>query len=58
MPAKKVTADEKNDIQLVKTGIAGLDDVLHGGLTAGALYLVEGTSGTGKTPSRGPWRCT
>jgi circadian clock protein KaiC len=26
-----------------------LDEVLHGGLTAGGLYLVEGTSGTGKT---------
>ena len=34
---------------LVKTGIAGLDEVLHGGLVAGALYLVEGTAGTGKT---------
>jgi circadian clock protein KaiC len=38
-----------DEITLAKTGIAGLDEVLHGGLTAGALYLVEGTAGTGKT---------
>ncbi len=31
------------------TGIAGLDDVLNGGLTPERLYLVEGTPGTGKT---------
>ncbi|MCC0804979.1 circadian clock protein KaiC [Methylobacterium sp. W2] len=33
----------------VSTGIAGLDDVLAGGLTQGRLYLVEGSPGTGKT---------
>jgi circadian clock protein KaiC len=31
------------------TGIAGLDDVLGGGLTADQLYLIEGVPGTGKT---------
>ncbi|MBL8535001.1 MAG: AAA family ATPase [Betaproteobacteria bacterium] len=31
------------------TGIAGLDDVLHGGLTPERLYLVEGMPGSGKT---------
>jgi circadian clock protein KaiC len=31
------------------TGIAGLDDILGGGLTAERLYIVEGTPGTGKT---------
>jgi circadian clock protein KaiC len=31
------------------TGIAGLDDVLGGGLTAHRVYLVEGSPGTGKT---------
>ena len=31
------------------TGIAGLDDVLNGGLTANRLYLVEGMPGSGKT---------
>jgi circadian clock protein KaiC len=38
-----------DEITLAKTGIAGLDEVLHGGLTGGALYLVEGAAGTGKT---------
>jgi circadian clock protein KaiC len=33
----------------VSTGIAGLDDVLRGGLTPSRLYLVEGNPGTGKT---------
>jgi circadian clock protein KaiC len=34
---------------LLSTGVAGLDDVLGGGLTARRLYLVEGRPGTGKT---------
>jgi circadian clock protein KaiC len=33
----------------VRTGIAGLDDILGGGLPKGHLYLVEGDPGTGKT---------
>jgi circadian clock protein KaiC len=33
----------------VATGIAGLDDILRGGLSQGGVYLIEGTSGTGKT---------
>src|SRR5690348_16433239 len=31
------------------TGVAGLDDVLGGGLSRNRLYLLEGTPGTGKT---------
>jgi circadian clock protein KaiC len=31
------------------TGIAGLDDILGGGLPTNHLYLVEGTPGSGKT---------
>jgi circadian clock protein KaiC len=31
------------------TGVAGLDDILGGGLPTGHLYLVEGTPGSGKT---------
>jgi circadian clock protein KaiC len=34
---------------LAGTGIPGLDDVLHGGLTPDRLYLVEGVPGSGKT---------
>jgi len=49
MPLQETTADKKDDIKLVETGIAGLDDILRGGLSAGGLYLIEGTSGTGKT---------
>jgi circadian clock protein KaiC len=33
----------------LSTGIAGLDDILHGGLAKGFLYLVEGSPGAGKT---------
>lgn len=33
----------------VATGIAGLDDILSGGLPAEHLYLIEGDPGTGKT---------
>lgn len=33
----------------IGTGVAGLDDVLRGGLPAGHLYLLEGSSGAGKT---------
>ncbi|MGU3391259.1 ATPase domain-containing protein [Sphingomonas sp. M1A8_2b] len=34
---------------IVSTGIAGLDDILGGGLTPQRMYLVQGTPGTGKT---------
>ncbi|HSZ55173.1 MAG TPA: ATPase domain-containing protein, partial [Tepidisphaeraceae bacterium] len=33
----------------VTTGVAGLDDILRGGLTAERLYLIEGNPGSGKT---------
>jgi len=33
----------------LSTGIAGLDDIMGGGLMPGRLYLVEGTPGAGKT---------
>jgi circadian clock protein KaiC len=36
-------------LELASTSVAGLDDVLGGGLTTDRLYLVEGTPGTGKT---------
>ena len=35
--------------ELALTGIAGLDDILGGGLARGRLYLIEGTPGAGKT---------
>ena len=44
-------SDRIGDIgpQRISTGIAGLDDILCGGLDPDRLYLVEGTPGTGKT---------
>ena len=34
---------------LAATGIAGLDDILVGGLTSNRMYVVEGVPGSGKT---------
>lgn len=36
-------------VQRTSTGVAGLDDILEGGLPAGQMYLLEGDPGTGKT---------
>lgn len=36
-------------INRAATGVAGLDDVLGGGLARGRIYLLEGQPGTGKT---------
>ncbi len=33
----------------VQTGVAGLDDILNGGLTRGNIFLLEGEPGAGKT---------
>ncbi len=42
---------ERNDGRPVRvaTGVAGLDEILHGGLLAGRTYLVRGGAGVGKT---------
>ncbi len=37
------------DVALASTGIAGLDDILGGGLPFRRLYLIDGSPGTGKT---------
>ena len=34
---------------IIKTGIEGLDDILHGGIPKSNLILVQGRTGTGKT---------
>ncbi len=44
-----MSQEPKVNGRLVATGIAGLDDVLGGGLTAERVYLVEGDPGSGKT---------
>lgn len=41
------TADRQS--QRMPTGVAGLDDILAGGLIARHMYLIEGAPGTGKT---------
>ena len=40
---------ELADEERAKTGVPGLDDILHGGLIRHRLYLVEGNPGAGKT---------
>ena len=36
-------------LKRISTGIAGLDDILGGGLPSGQMYLLEGNPGSGKT---------
>lgn len=48
----KIGPDSQNTAERyprVSFGISGLDDILHGGLPPGHLYLLEGTPGAGKT---------
>jgi circadian clock protein KaiC len=40
---------DTSNLPLLRTGIEGLDEVLHGGLAPNRLYLVEGHPGSGKT---------
>lgn len=49
MPSQGQAKTEANSDVLARTGIEGLDDVLHGGLSRGRVYLVEGIPGSGKT---------
>lgn len=41
--------DESQSVLKAGTGVAGLDDILAGGLSPGHVYLLEGSPGTGKT---------
>ena len=52
MPESQAGSSEADSASLLpdaRTGVAGLDDVLAGGLTPNRLYLVEGVPGSGKT---------
>jgi circadian clock protein KaiC len=40
---------EIDDATPVCTGVAGIDDILKGGLTPDCLYMITGTPGSGKT---------
>jgi circadian clock protein KaiC len=44
-----LSTPESPDRPLVCTGVPGFDEILHGGLPRGHLYLIEGNPGTGKT---------
>ncbi len=45
-----MTRDENDrPTDKAETGVAGLDDILGGGLQRGRVYLIEGSPGTGKT---------
>jgi circadian clock protein KaiC len=43
------TTNAVTERSLARTGIAGLDEILRGGLARGHVYLVEGVPGSGKT---------
>ncbi len=49
MPATATAAAPSHDTSRAPFGVAGLDNILGGGLTASRIYLLEGTPGTGKT---------
>jgi circadian clock protein KaiC len=48
-PVTSVATPRASPIDRISTGIAGLDEVLGGGLPQGHVYLLEGESGAGKT---------
>lgn len=43
------TTNAVTERSIAQTGIAGLDEILQGGLARGHVYLVEGVPGAGKT---------
>jgi circadian clock protein KaiC len=47
--ARNAGVDEAGGTPLAATGIAGLDEILEGGFRRGAVHIVEGEAGTGKT---------
>ena len=49
MPRQNNGQDNKEPTGIAATGIAGLDDILNGGLARSRLYVVEGVPGSGKT---------
>ncbi len=42
-------AEQRIELDRLRTGIPGLDDILGGGVFNGAAYIVQGTPGAGKT---------
>lgn len=48
-PRYEINLDQDASTDRVKTGVKGLDQMLHGGLYKGSTTMVKGASGTGKT---------
>ena len=46
-----VAPDNRNGAKVLATGIAGLDDILGGGVSHNHLYLIEGDPGRERRPS-------
>jgi circadian clock protein KaiC len=44
-----MTTNQEWNLPQTSTGVAGLNNILHGGLPKDRIYLVEGDPGTGKT---------
>ncbi|HEX4682436.1 MAG TPA: ATPase domain-containing protein, partial [Gemmatimonadaceae bacterium] len=49
MPSRKTQTASPATPALASTGVAGLDEILDGGLPLHRLYLLDGSPGTGKT---------
>ena len=47
--SKKKASGDSVSQDRISTGVAGVDDILSGGLTPNRLYLLEGMPGSGKT---------
>ena len=47
--SKTKTKIMHKNLQRAKTGIPGLDEIVHGGLISERLYLIDGAPGAGKT---------
>jgi circadian clock protein KaiC len=45
----ETTMNAGNGANVARTGVAGLDEILRGGLPRGHVYLIEGVPGAGKT---------
>lgn len=39
----------ESELSRVPTGVGGLDEILHGGLLQGGVYIIQGVPGAGKT---------
>jgi circadian clock protein KaiC len=49
MPNEETFVSKRKAQPVVATGVAGLDEILRGGLPASNLYMLQGAPGAGKT---------